>query len=98
MYGSNSWVRAGALILLVIAGGCGGEGTPPAQVTARCDDGIGNGDETDVDCGGSCPACATGSACTGGADCASLVCAAGRCAAAACDDTRKNGDETDVDC
>ena len=32
--------------------------------TAQCDDGIKNGDETDVDCGGSCPnGCDNGQGC-----------------------------------
>jgi len=37
-----------------------------------CDDkGLG-GDETDVDCGGSCPDCATGKQCLGDDDCLAL--------------------------
>lgn len=43
---------------------------PPA-----CDDLVQNGDETDVDCGGTvCPACPVGNACTGSTDCESLTC------------------------
>jgi hypothetical protein len=34
-----------------------------------CTDGTKNGDETDVDCGGSCPPCASGNACLVDADC-----------------------------
>jgi hypothetical protein len=44
-----------------------------------CSDGITNGGETDVDCGGSCPRCATGKTCTGRNDCASARCDAGSC-------------------
>jgi len=43
-----------------------------------CSDGVKNGSETDVDCGGSqCPACGTGKACVATGDCASSVCTAG---------------------
>lgn len=48
---------------------------PPA-----CADGVKNGAETDVDCGGSqCPPCAHHGACRSGADCRSFVCAGGAC-------------------
>ncbi len=33
------------------------DGTPPMMVEATCNDGIMNGDETGVDCGGSCAPC-----------------------------------------
>jgi hypothetical protein len=33
---------------------------PGGGAAATCDDGVQNGDETDVDCGGSCPACPSG--------------------------------------
>jgi hypothetical protein len=42
-----------------------------------CYDGVKNGDETDVDCGGSCAPCIAGKACNENADCVSGVCAAG---------------------
>ncbi|MEZ4380941.1 MAG: fibrinogen-like YCDxxxxGGGW domain-containing protein [Nannocystaceae bacterium] len=46
-----------------------------------CDDGLKSGDESDVDCGGSCEsACELGAACSGGLDCGSYVCDAGVCA------------------
>ena len=67
--------------------------------TPTCDDGVQNGDETGVDCGGSsCPACPT---CNDGiqngnetgVDCG------GDCAACpTCDDGIQNGDETGIDC
>ena len=64
-----------------------------------CTDAVKNGDETDVDCGGStCAPCAAAKKCAGAADCQSGVCAAGVCAAPSCTDAVKNGDETDVDC
>ncbi len=66
-----------------------------------CADGMQNGDETDVDCGGpdaSCARCATGASCVAGSDCASGVCTDDVCQAPACNDGVRNGDETDVDC
>ena len=72
-------------------------------VDVTCDDGIQNGTETGVDCGGSCaPAlqCNDGVGCGVAADCKSGVCdpESNTCAAPACGDLVKNGSETDVDC
>jgi hypothetical protein len=62
-------------------------------------DGVRNGDETDVDCGGlSAPPCADGKMCKRGDDCVNGVCGGGVCKAPSPDDGIKNGDETDVDC
>ncbi len=44
-----------------------------------CANGVRDGSESDVDCGGACAACATGKSCTGAADCASGFCEAGVC-------------------
>ncbi len=64
-----------------------------------CSDGARNGDETDVDCGGSsCEKCDIQKACASPGDCASGVCRAYQCRPPACDDAVKNGTETDVDC
>ncbi|MFW6067455.1 MAG: hypothetical protein ACOC97_03895 [Myxococcota bacterium] len=63
-----------------------------------CDDGIHNGDETDVDCGGDCAPCEDGSGCAAADDCDSGVCAMDICQAPACDDGVLNGSEADVDC
>ncbi len=82
------------------ASGCtGGGGNEPT-----CNDGIQNGNETGVDCGGSCPACSTEPTCNDGiqngnetgVDCG------GSCPACSnepsCYDGIQNGDETGVDC
>ena len=64
-----------------------------------CTDQQKNGDETDVDCGGSCGGCLDGKTCAAGTDCASGTCEGTLCLTPpACDDEQKNGDETDVDC
>lgn len=44
-----------------------------------CEDGLRSGDESDVDCGGSCEPCADGSACDQPRDCASEQCYVGVC-------------------
>ena len=52
-----------------------------------CDDGLRGGDESDVDCGGSCPACADGAMCTTADDCQSGLCDDdGICPAPVCGD------------
>ncbi|MBR4986013.1 MAG: lamin tail domain-containing protein [Proteobacteria bacterium] len=60
-----------------------------------CKDGVRSGDESDVDCGGSCALCAEGKVCNSGSDCASGMCD-GVCIS--CSDGARNGDESDVDC
>lgn len=51
-------------------------------VSASCVDGVKNGTESDVDCGGSsCAGCDLGKACASNTDCASGLCAGSECAA-----------------
>ncbi len=64
-------------------------------------DGVRNGDETGLDCGGAAPPCAAGQACNTGGDCISGDCQGNKCTdgpPARADDGKKNGDESDVDC
>src|SRR5437899_1616166 len=61
-------------------------------------DGVRGGDESDVDCGGSCGKCGTGGACKAGADCQSGFCTNGKCDPPSCMDGVKNGHETGLDC
>lgn len=79
------------------AGGLCAEAPPPTAT-----DGKKNGDESDVDCGGTttnAPRCVDGRACNAGEDCESKVCSAEKtCAVPSATDQVKNGDETDVDC
>ena len=63
-----------------------------------CTDGVQNGLETAMDCGGGCPGCAVGQPCGEDGDCASGACVSGVCIAPACTDGRANGLETGVDC
>jgi hypothetical protein len=62
-------------------------------------DGVKNGDETDVDCGGSkAPACADTKGCLVKADCTSGVCTNKICQAPTSTDGVQNGNETGIDC
>jgi hypothetical protein len=74
---------------------------PDAVVT--CSDGTRNGDETGVDCGGSCTSCTPPSCSDGvqngdeyGVDCSGSCTACVR--VPTCSDRFQNGDETGVDC
>jgi hypothetical protein len=65
-----------------------------------CNDRARDGDETDVDCGGStCTRrCLAGATCSLPSDCASNACDAGHCRVSTCGDGVQDGFETDVDC
>ncbi len=72
---------------------------------AACDDRVLNGDEADVDCGGSCEArCGVDMRCEEALDCAEQVCRRDDddefrlCKPASCEDEVKNGGETAIDC
>ena len=65
----------------------------------HCFNGILDGDETGIDCGGSCPRCDLGESCTQDSDCATNYCGPeGICIEASCTDGIMNGLETGVDC
>ncbi len=76
----------------------GTQETEGADPGLSCSDGILNGDETDVDCGGGCDVCGDGQGCGGAEDCASMLCVNNVCQAPSCTDGLTNGDESDVDC
>src|SRR5439155_181355 len=70
-----------------------------------CSDGVKNGSETDVDCGGgACTACATAKRSLAGSDCQSFNCADGVCCNSACTGTcqactaAKKGSGSDGSC
>jgi hypothetical protein len=95
-------MRARALLagtLIAAAIGCERFAIDPAASASMCADGVKDGDETDVDCGGAaCGRCAPGRACAAGSDCEGGACLAGVCAVASCLDGIRDGTETDVDC
>lgn len=73
---------------------CPGHTCEPGNVCTTCNDAVKNGDEVDVDCGGSCALCP--GTCNVDADCPGGYCWKGLCVS--CHDGIQNGDETDVDC
>lgn len=73
--------------------GAGGEAAP-----ATCTDHVRNQDETHIDCGGSCVACALGAPCLVADDCVSHACRGEICVDVSCVDGELNGSETDIDC
>lgn len=76
-------------------GTCDADGT---CVMSTCTNEKQDGDETAIDCGGSCGLCPDGWGCKAATDCLSGVCMGGECQASACTDKVKNGTETAVDC
>jgi hypothetical protein len=70
-------------------------------VAASCTDGVKDGTETDVDCGGAtCSPCPDNDTCLLAGDCTDGVCSGNplTCQAPTCTDGVKNGSETDTDC
>jgi formylglycine-generating enzyme required for sulfatase activity len=79
-------------------GGAGGTGGTAGGAPVTCTDMMTDGDETDMDCGGSCSPCIPGKACLVDKDCSSVNCVNLVCAAPTCIDEIKNQDETDLNC
>jgi hypothetical protein len=71
-----------------------------STIADRCFDRVQDGNESDVDCGGTCAvACAGGAHCLAPSDCDSQYCGAGGiCGAPSCSDQVIDGFESDVDC
>ncbi len=70
-----------------------------ACAAPRCDDGVKNGSEGDLDCGSSCAAkCVLGQTCHVGADCASTRCSSGFCVECTAGDQCRSGICTDNAC
>jgi len=72
----------------------------PSFLSSSCFDGIKNGDESDIDCGGSCRNCGDGKDCNSNTDCTSQLCDATTnvCVTNPCFNQIKDDNETDVDC
>src|SRR6185436_10172602 len=57
-----------------------------------------NGEETDIDCGGTCGPCQIGDRCKVNADCEDSTCEGSKCTPLPCQNGVKDQDETDIDC
>src|SRR6185369_7968907 len=86
--------------LLVVGADASDVVVPPESGALACINGVKDGDETGIDCGGAVcmKRCAPKDPCKVASDCDSSVCTAGFCASPTCSDGAKNGMETDVDC
>jgi hypothetical protein len=93
-------MRTAAVVVVVLAclgavtlGGC------VIYLNPLCNDQIVNGDETGIDCGGTCSTkCEIGEGCRTDADCDDSICTSGVCRPKPCDDGVKKDAETDIDC
>lgn len=101
----GAWVLA--MSLVACGGGAADDGTTSSSTGEETDtggalcteNGVVDGQETDVDCGGSdCPDCALGDSCLLNGDCQSGACIDSVCSAPTCTDGGKNQDETGIDC
>jgi hypothetical protein len=64
-----------------------------------CANGYRNGDESDIDCGGSvCEPCGAGGRCDSDDDCDTMLCGGGFCQTPTCYDGVRNGSEEGIDC
>jgi hypothetical protein len=87
-------VCAGVCVGVVAAGNLG----CVFYLNPQCNDQIRNGDETGLDCGGTCGRCNIGDGCKVDADCDESNCIGGTCTAFACANGHKGESETDIDC
>ena len=73
-----------------------------SKIPPSCTDGKKDGDESDLDCGGSCRSCGLNATCRAHDDCLSKTCDLKKvpsvCVGISCEDGVKNGNETDTDC
>jgi hypothetical protein len=71
---------------------CSGADSCNGVGACQCGDGLKNGSESDLDCGGACTPCLFGDDCSAPGDCASMNCQAGTCGAL-CGDMKVEGNE-----
>jgi hypothetical protein len=96
--GGGKLCKAGQCVACILGSDCA-SGVCTNQSTcapASCMDMSQNGNETDVDCGGTCSKCINGKKCNSGNDCVSGSCAV--TCQPSCSDMMQDQDETGVDC
>lgn len=95
-YDEDVWLEWGND--LTCAFGCNA-GTGQCNQGSSCSNEIKDGDETDIDCGGSCSACPNNKACSINNDCQSTYCNPNNiCSVPSCTDGWRNGNELGIDC
>ena len=94
MRGALAYVGAAILAAAMFAGG--GVSGCVFYLNPLCTDQIRNGEETGIDCGGTCGPCAIGASCGKDTDCDDSFCKGGTCTAFPCGDGQKGEQETDV--
>jgi hypothetical protein len=98
-YHGNLYLKVTGTGIIPVAGACQAQSAiVPAP---SCNDGIQNGTESDVDCGGtSCVLCHVGDSCVVNNDCNSFTCVGNVCQVPpeSCSDGMQNQGETDIDC
>ncbi|MFO0660653.1 MAG: hypothetical protein U0165_12605 [Polyangiaceae bacterium] len=88
---------SGACVACLVDADCGADATCSQGQCFSSDDGIKNGTETDIDCGGtSNQTCGDAKQCLQHSDCYSGLCESGICVG--CTDGVTNGGEGDIDC
>ncbi len=99
--GEASFVPAGEGVYTILASKTGyydEQENLNVVVCETCFDEILNQDETDVDCGGTCPTCNDGENCLTDSDCTSGWCYSGECQTSNCSDGLLGPGEEDIDC
>jgi hypothetical protein len=77
----DGWVNLQDVDFLMANWGAGCQPVPPRPTPDHCSDDYWSGNETDIDCGGSCTRCLQGFACRTNADCATNQCLERLCVA-----------------
>lgn len=98
-YHGNLYLKVTGIGIIPVAGACQAQAAVVPAPT--CNDGIQNGTETDLDCGGgNCVLCGVGDSCVANNDCNSFSCVANVCQPppVSCSDGMQNQGETDIDC
>lgn len=91
--------EAGSCVACNVAKDCDGAPCDNHLCVPLCMDGVQDGAETAVDCGGPCPGCPQGQHCLSDTDCDNGICnVMDLCSPASCGNGNKNGLETDLDC
>ena len=95
---SRMLLRAAAIAAIAVLACAGLSSGCIIYLNPLCTDQIRNGEETDIDCGGTCGKCDLGGRCGADADCDEGTCKGGTCAPLPCANGVQDGEETDVDC